>query len=257
MIRAAMGLRRPIGGSGPSLELEAVSAVRRMPNGTAAPPRLDWWSIRGLLPRSTLLRYTLLQESPDFVLHQPPTILLAASWTVGPIELAAILLLAGAVVALVVALRGGWPGAAQPPASSPTHSHDARAAADELRGLIAEARTLSDELADQFDQRSEELRRLLAEAERLSPRPQIPIAQHELKPPSPPSPPAPPSIAEVEAIASRVRGYGGEVYADPNDPDPIAREIYRLSDSGLPPVEIAGRLGQHTGKVELILALRQ
>jgi hypothetical protein len=39
--------------------------------------------------------------------------------------------------------------------------------------------------------------------------------------------------------------------------DPVTRQIYQLADEGLPPVEIARRLAQHTGKVELILALRQ
>ncbi|MEM1072275.1 MAG: hypothetical protein AAGB48_11195 [Planctomycetota bacterium] len=35
------------------------------------------------------------------------------------------------------------------------------------------------------------------------------------------------------------------------------REIYALADQGLSPSEIAQRLNQHTGKVELILALRR
>jgi hypothetical protein len=39
--------------------------------------------------------------------------------------------------------------------------------------------------------------------------------------------------------------------------DPLSRQVYDLSDRGLPSVEIARQLNQHTGKVELILALRQ
>lgn len=38
--------------------------------------------------------------------------------------------------------------------------------------------------------------------------------------------------------------------------DQISEQIFRLADSGVAPAEIAKRLGQHTGKVELILALR-
>ncbi len=38
--------------------------------------------------------------------------------------------------------------------------------------------------------------------------------------------------------------------------DPITREVYRLADEGCSAMEIARRLEQHTGKVELILALR-
>jgi hypothetical protein len=39
--------------------------------------------------------------------------------------------------------------------------------------------------------------------------------------------------------------------------DPMNRRIYDLADQGMPPVEIARTLNQQTGKVELVLALRQ
>ena len=38
--------------------------------------------------------------------------------------------------------------------------------------------------------------------------------------------------------------------------DPVSRDVYELADEGLGPVEIARRLDQHVGAVELILALR-
>lgn len=38
--------------------------------------------------------------------------------------------------------------------------------------------------------------------------------------------------------------------------DPMTAEVYRLADAGQQPRDIAKRLGQHIGKVELILALR-
>jgi len=38
--------------------------------------------------------------------------------------------------------------------------------------------------------------------------------------------------------------------------DPTAASIYRLSDAGRTPLEIASELGEHTGKVQLVLALR-
>jgi hypothetical protein len=44
----------------------------------------------------------------------------------------------------------------------------------------------------------------------------------------------------------------------PYEPDdPLARNVYQLADSGLKPLEIARRLDEHVGKVELILALRE
>ncbi len=39
--------------------------------------------------------------------------------------------------------------------------------------------------------------------------------------------------------------------------DPVSVDIYRLADEGLPPIEIAQRLSEGVGKVELILALRE
>jgi hypothetical protein len=41
-----------------------------------------------------------------------------------------------------------------------------------------------------------------------------------------------------------------------DDVDPVTRRVYGLADQGLTPVEIAGRLEEQVGKVELILALR-
>lgn len=193
----------------------------------------------------------------------PPAPTLAASWTIGPIELAAMLMLAGALVALVVALKGGWPGAAS---SAPRErDEDAAQAAEELRALMAEARLLADELAEQLDARSEELRALLARVERLDAASSsigVDHAQREIKPrpasasADPAIPASSPQLGGHEAVPPISRPRVNPI-ADGVEPDAIAREIYRLSDSGLPPVEIASRLGQHTGKVELILALRR
>jgi hypothetical protein len=38
--------------------------------------------------------------------------------------------------------------------------------------------------------------------------------------------------------------------------DPFARSVYALADQGLDSLQIAQRLGEHAGKVELVLALR-
>jgi hypothetical protein len=39
--------------------------------------------------------------------------------------------------------------------------------------------------------------------------------------------------------------------------DPLARAVFELADAGRTPVQIAGELNEHTGKVELILNLRK
>ncbi len=42
----------------------------------------------------------------------------------------------------------------------------------------------------------------------------------------------------------------------PDQADPLTREVYALADQGIGPGDIAEQLGEHVGKVELILALR-
>jgi hypothetical protein len=71
------------------------------------------------------------------------------------------------------------------------------------------------------------------------------------------SPPSQRPSSMVEPTHGAMGGGAGQGGSGPIGGDPMAREIYQLSDQGLPPVEIARRLGQHTGKVELILALRR
>ncbi len=92
----------------------------------------------------------------------------------------------------------------------------------------AEVESLVRELVTELDARADRLERLIAEADRRVLRLERPVV--ETKPERAPEPRA--------------------------DGDPMARRIYGLADEGLPVVEIARRLEQPTGKVELILALR-
>ncbi|MFG0283753.1 MAG: hypothetical protein ACF8R7_04965 [Phycisphaerales bacterium JB039] len=71
-------------------------------------------------------------------------------------------------------------------------------------------------------------------------------------------------IEDADQRIEQLRGLAGAPAATPGRPppsepvgaDPIARGVYELADEGLGPVEIARRLDQHVGAVELILALR-
>lgn len=68
-------------------------------------------------------------------------------------------------------------------------------------------------------------------------------------------------LARLDA-SSKTAGHApaGSAGARPKEhagTDPTYRRIYALADEGLTPVDIARRLNQHRGKVELILALRQ
>ena len=65
-------------------------------------------------------------------------------------------------------------------------------------------------------------------------------------------------FGERVGLGGGVGGGGADLGDDGDDAavDPLTREVYALADAGLAAAEIARRLEQHTGKVELILALR-
>lgn len=116
---------------------------------------------------------------------------------------------------------------------------------DELRSLMEQADQLADGLAADLDGRAARLEELIRRAdERLN---RLERAEGQWRTEAEQHPIA---GGLIEPAPSASIGRAG------ND-DPITREIYRLSDSGLPPVEIARQLSQHAGKVELILALRK
>lgn len=133
--------------------------------------------------------------------------------------------------------NGSHPAPAEPPGAPvrpPPAAHRDPTVARELEELCVR-------VADELDRRAERLEKLIAEADA--------------------------KLARLERLTA------GAVTHDPlavlaetkpraaapplHDGDPLAGEVYRLADSGLPPVQIAQKLGQHTGKVELILALRR
>ncbi len=176
------------------------------------------------------------------------------------LEMGAIALLMLALLALAAALRNlaREPGGVRSLFSAEPNesSGSAREAAEELRLLIAEARQLSDQLADRFDGRAEELAGLLREADARIAR--LESAPHPAHAPTRSPGQEPSAIAEGSGPGRQARAVNVvEPSMIVHAGDPMAGEIYRLSDEGLPPVEIATRLGQHTGKVELILALRR
>lgn len=67
------------------------------------------------------------------------------------------------------------------------------------------------------------------------------------------------ALAAKEAAAPRPSPVSG-IERKPMAPAPLdafTRRVYDLADSGRSPVDIASELGEHTGKIELILALRR
>lgn len=100
-------------------------------------------------------------------------------------------------------------------------------AAQQVQAVMRDAEELAGLLAGQMERQAARLERLLGEADAR--------------------------IRQLERLNA------GQGRTPPRDPavDPLNQQVYELSDEGLPPVEIARQLNQQTGKVELILALRQ
>ncbi len=99
---------------------------------------------------------------------------------------------------------------------------------ESLSSVMADAEELAQLLADRMDRQAARLEQLIAAAD--------------------------------DRLARLEKALAQPVPRGPNRQDltdPMSRQVYDLSDRGLPSVEIARQLNQQTGKVELILALRQ
>jgi hypothetical protein len=98
---------------------------------------------------------------------------------------------------------------------------------EQVQGVMRDAEELASILAGRVDRQAERLEQLIAEAD-----------------------------AKIRRLERLTADHAAITLREPKI-DPINQRIYDLSDEGLAPVEIARQLSQQTGKVELILALRQ
>jgi len=120
-----------------------------------------------------------------------------------------------------------------------------------IDSLMVDAEELTRRLAAHMENKAARLERLLAEAdERIARLEQAQAASEE-------------SREGANAGARRIsesRGGGHHARARsapaPAVADPLSRDVYRLADEGLEPLQIAQRLSEQVGKVQLILALR-
>lgn len=116
---------------------------------------------------------------------------------------------------------------------------------DELEHLMVDINRMAKDLGAQLDAKIVRIEKANREADERIAQLQALIesrsAPHAIKPShSEPVATAPPSVHDAQPPA-----------------DPIAAEVYKLADQGKGASDIAQALGEHVGKVELILALRQ
>lgn len=114
----------------------------------------------------------------------------------------------------------------------------------EIERLMVDAQELTRVCSAQLDNRLDRLERLLHRADQITePKPQ-------------PRATAPASRPVEVSPEPAQRRHPPASFAMP-DVDPLSSQVYALSDEGFPAVEIAQRLDEQVGKVELILALRE
>lgn len=105
-----------------------------------------------------------------------------------------------------------------------------------LEDVMVEVEQLSKRFSAQLEAKSIQLNKLIEHADqRIALLKQL--ESHQQTPPVSPAPSAAPVTTEPE--------------------NETAQSVYRLADAGNNPIEIARITGEHVGKVELILALRQ
>jgi hypothetical protein len=144
----------------------------------------------------------------------------ASNFVVTLPQLLSVFLMVGGILTLIWAFRGRLGGGR--PAASPK---------PRLEDSLAQARELSAILDSQVDEAARRLERLIGQADE--------------------------KIQRLERLAAAELRVRTPYRAEAPAVDPMNQQVYALADDGLPPVEIARQLQQHTGKVELILALRK
>ena len=113
-----------------------------------------------------------------------------------------------------------------------------RVVAGDAQGYTAELHDTARRLSAQLDNKAHRLEKLIEEADQR-------IAAL-----GPSAAAAPPATGAVPIPATPAPSNGEQRV------DPLTEEIYELADAGRTSVEIAQRLDEQVGKVELILALR-
>ncbi|MFA9477320.1 hypothetical protein ACERK3_03315 [Phycisphaerales bacterium AB-hyl4] len=129
-----------------------------------------------------------------------------------------------------------------------------RAVRGDLEQIMVEIEQLAKRMGAQLDAKSMRLERLLREADaKIAELERQPVGQPAPGEAEPAPPPASPGVVDDEPTESPAQAPFGTV----NDDRELTDSVYRLSDAGLTPLEIARQLNEHQGKIELVLALRQ
>ena len=150
--------------------------------------------------------------------------------------------------------RGRTPTRITTPAEQIERQRQARGLRGDLEQVMVEVEQLAKRFGAQLDMKSVRLEKLIEQADAR-------IA--ELKTLETPDKTAPATTRDdsaqgpVDTWSDTGSAPAPPAAADSPANGDLARTIYRLADAGNDPIEIGRILGEHAGKVELILALRE
>jgi hypothetical protein len=152
-------------------------------------------------------------------------------------------------------IRDAPPARHHPALRGPGSTPPSTASGDALDAVIRDTEELAQRLAAAMDARAARLETLIREADdRLRRLEAARFAQAAATAESQVFEPRHAEPARPPTALAGARALGPSFDAEPDDP--VHRQVFTLADQGLPALDIARRLGQPTGQVELILALR-
>ena len=129
------------------------------------------------------------------------------------------------------------------------HRRQVRGLRGDLEQIMVEIEQLAKRMGTQLDAKAMHLEMLMREADQKIET--LKRLKEDREPVQTTTPPADPwgtnPMDETQDTAS-----------EPNDAnEPMARSVYALADTGMDATQIAQKLAEHVGKIELILALRE
>ncbi|MBB6430226.1 hypothetical protein [Algisphaera agarilytica] len=132
---------------------------------------------------------------------------------------------------------------------------------NDLEGLMVEIEQLAKRLGNQLDTKSMRLEKLIDEADlRIAQLQKAMRDEHGKLPDAGPAPAAgepTPKPASPEAITKQLSEVVESPLTTEAQTQQLTDEVARLADAGKSAEDIAKQLGEHVGKIELILALRK
>lgn len=173
-----------------------------------------------------------------------------------------VLLAFGVAILIWVMLRLQWRRQRRAPEESPVYEMRETIADRQAEGQrAAEVAEIVRDLAARLETRAARLEALLDQAderiERLEDRLAAGTAASHLPAPAQPASQPPTTNGATDPWDDQAPDTPAERHPTPAARDPLHQDVYDLADDGHTPLNIARRLDQQVGTIELILALRR